>query len=312
MKYIYIFLVFTFYTLHAQVISVNNGWQLKGTIEDINNSSVFNAQCVDYIWSYTNNAWQLHIANGQETNTSYENITHLSKGTGFWIKGNNNCTIDTNSNQATYLYDEFYSFNQDTFSRANWSNGYPFYSAWCPEQIVINNGFMTLNLEQKTCNNSSYASGEYRTNNTYLYGKYNVKLKASDVNGTVTSFFTYTGAAEGTQHDEIDIEILGKDTTKLQINYWKNGVEHPVMVDLGFNAAHDFHEYAFEYTQDFIKWYVDGALIYTVQSDGSNLPITPAKIIVNHWACLAESWCGKYIDGTPSSVIYDFIKFESY
>ena len=62
----------------------------------------------------------------------------------------------------------------------------------------------------------------------------------------MTSLFTYTGPAEGTQHDEIDIEFLGNDTTKMQVNYYVNGVGgHEAIINLGFDAAASAHEYAF-------------------------------------------------------------------
>lgn len=43
---------------------------------------------------------------------------------------------------------------------------------------------------------------------------------------------------------EIDIEVLGKDTTKVQFNYYTNGVgNHEYMYDLGFDASEGFHTY---------------------------------------------------------------------
>ncbi|WP_343411109.1 family 16 glycosylhydrolase [Candidatus Amarolinea dominans] len=71
--------------------------------------------------------------------------------------------------------------------------------------------------------------------------------QASDVPGTVTAFFTYTGPNDNNPNDEIDIEILGRDPTRLQVNYFTQGVGgHETWIDLGFDAAAAFHTYAIE------------------------------------------------------------------
>ena len=49
--------------------------------------------------------------------------------------------------------------------------------------------------------------------------------------------------------DEIDFEWLLKDRTKVQTNYYVGGVGgHEVMIDLGFDCAADFHNYALMWT----------------------------------------------------------------
>lgn len=46
----------------------------------------------------------------------------------------------------------------------------------------------------------------------------------------------------------IDIEILGKDTTKVQLNYYTDGVgKHEYMYDLGFDSSEAFHTYGFDW-----------------------------------------------------------------
>lgn len=60
--------------------------------------------------------------------------------------------------------------------------------------------------------------------------------------GVVSSFFTYTGPSDNNPWDEIDIEFLGKDTTKVQFNYYTNGVGgHEFLYDLGFDASESYH-----------------------------------------------------------------------
>ena len=47
----------------------------------------------------------------------------------------------------------------------------------------------------------------------------------------------YTGPSDDDPWDEIDFEFLGYDTTKVQLNYYTDGVGgHEYMLDLGFDA----------------------------------------------------------------------------
>lgn len=42
--------------------------------------------------------------------------------------------------------------------------------------------------------------------------------------GVDTGFFMYTGPSDNDPWDEIDFEFLGYDTTKVQLNYYTDGV----------------------------------------------------------------------------------------
>ena len=213
------------------------------------------------------------------------------------------------------IYDEFDDYDTSIWQKADWNNGDPFYNAWCPDQVSFSGNKMILKLEQKVCHAKTHASGEYRTLSSYGHGRYTVRMQASDVNGTISSMFTYTGSFEGTEHDEIDIEILGKDPTKLQLNYWRNGHEHPHTVELGFDASEAMHTYTFEWTPDSITWYVDGVLVHSVSENGlsnnDSLPINAGKIMMNLWAAIGvESWSGAYTDGTEANASYEFVQYE--
>jgi sulfatase modifying factor 1 len=86
-------------TVFGQNFNIQNEWQLLGATEDLNVSS-FNNSCVDFIWKYDNENWQVYIANGESYDISnYGSITSINKGEGFWVKGNslNGCDINTSS-----------------------------------------------------------------------------------------------------------------------------------------------------------------------------------------------------------------------
>lgn len=171
-----------------------------------------------------------------------------------------------------------------------WCNGSMFNVTWRKDNCTFEDGVMKLTIDDDSNSLSSvpYSGGEYRSKDFYGYGRYEVSMKAIKNDGVVSSFFTYTGPSDGNPWDEIDIEILGKDTTKVQFNYFTDGVgSHEHMHDLGFDASEDFHSYAFEWREGKITWFVDGEEVYSADK---SIPVTESKIMMN-------AWCGTGVDG---------------
>ena len=173
------------------------------------------------------------------------------------------------------MYSNFREGNAgDFFASDGWTNGSVFDNWWYKRNTGMKDGYMYLTIDQdwdghRNDYNSengprNYSGGEYRTNNFYHYGYYECSMQAIKCDGVVSSFFTYTGPSDvinGQKNpwDEIDIEILGKDTTKMQINYYRNSQGgHEKMIDLGFDASEAFHTYGFDWQPNKITWYVDG------------------------------------------------------
>lgn len=193
-----------------------------------------------------------------------------------------------------------------------WSNGHMFDCTWRKDNLTFSDGIMRLTIDSDGENAKPKWSGsEYRSREFYSYGLYEVRMKPIKNNGVVSSFFTYTGPSDNNPWDEIDIEFLGKDTSKMQLNYFTNGIgNHEYMHDLGFDAADDFHTYAFEWLPDSITWYVDGEAIYTATD---NIPSTPSKVMMNVWPGIGvDSWLKAYDGTVPLTAEYDWIRVTQY
>lgn len=188
-----------------------------------------------------------------------------------------------------------------------WGNGGVFKSVWSANQINFAAGQMAITLSA-----DGAQSGEYRSHAAYGFGRYETTLQASGTAGTITGFFTYTGPSEGTQHHEIDIEIKGDDPTKLQVNYWTNGVEHPVTINLGFDASQGMHTYAFDWQPNKIDWYVDNVLIHSEVGSNGALPTLPGKLMLNLWATQnAGGWSSDYLPAAnPTTVNVESISYS--
>ncbi|WP_159886775.1 beta-glucanase [Paenibacillus puerhi] len=211
---------------------------------------------------------------------------------------------------AYELWEPMNYFDTGIWQKADgYSNGGMFNCTWrAGNANFTSDGSLKLGLTSNYYN--VFDCGEYRSTNKYGYGLYQVSMKPAKNTGIVSSFFTYTGPAYGTIWDEIDIEFLGKDTTKVQFNYYTNGVGgHEQLVDLGFDAANWFHTYAFDWQPGSIKWYVDGVLKHTATS---NIPSNSGKIMMNIWnGTGVDGWLGAYNGANPLYAEYDWVKYTS-
>lgn len=195
-----------------------------------------------------------------------------------------------------------------------WTNGGVFNVNWRRKNITIEDGIMrvTIDRDAHSTNGIPYSSGEFRSRSFFGYGKYEVSMKAIKNDGVVSSFFMYTGPSDNNPWDEVDVEILGKDTTKVQFNYFTNGVgNHEYMYDLGFDASEGFHTYTFEWYPDEIVWYVDGVEAHRVTE---NIPTTKGKIMVNAWCGInADHWINAFdASNIPLTAEYEWIRFTPF
>ncbi len=213
--------------------------------------------------------------------------------------------------------DDFSIMDQALWHAADgWTNDSPFDNGWRDDHVTFDSGSLILSLNDQpcvsnveNCSKKDYASGELRSNDTYLYGMISSSLKAAAGDGVITGLFTFAGKPGEKTHHEIDIEILGKYTNQVHFNYFVGGVGlHEKIVDLGFDASQGFHEYAFKWSPNGIFWFIDGHLVHSV-TEGA-LPSVGGKIMLNLWAAdaTASDWAGTY-SGNPVNAQFDWIRF---
>lgn len=107
---------------------------------------------------------------------------------------------------------------------------------------------------------------------------------------------------------EVDIEFVGYDTTKVQTNFFSrifdptanSGSGNEEFHDLGFDASQNFAAYSFKWQPDRIDWFVNGQWIRGVEG-GEGKPaipdpgFSPVRIAGNLWPVnkQAEEWAGE-------------------
>ncbi|MEO1475998.1 MAG: family 16 glycosylhydrolase [Pseudomonadota bacterium] len=185
---------------------------------------------------------------------------------------------------------------------------------WAADHVTFRDDAAHLWITNKPSPTNPYTAGEYQKRGWYGFGRFEVVMKAARGSGLVSSFFTHTGEYFGDPHDEIDFEFLGKDTSRVWLNWFKDGQQgEPKWHQLDFDAADDFHHYAFEWTPETIRWYVDGELIYVRPQGSLPVPVTPGRIIVNLWTGgeAQFKWHGKRDFDVASHASYQCVSYQA-
>lgn len=195
------------------------------------------------------------------------------------------CTSRAYGQTSLPFTDTFTALDQHRwFVSDGWSNGDWAANDWSRDQVYARGGTLHIELERRRGREKPFTSGEVQSRERFQYGYFESRLRAPRGSGLVTGFFSYFrhGSDESTW-DEIDIEILGRDTRAVQFTYFRNGERRGVTKNLWFDASRDFHTYAFDWQPGRIRWYVDGRMLHEVEGAADTLPQRPQQILVSLW-----------------------------
>ncbi len=176
-----------------------------------------------------------------------------------------------------------------------WSNGGWMMNDW-RRSAVETAPDLTAILLQPGPEGSKYklASGELQSHERHRYGYFEVRMKVPRGDGLVTGFFSYAGQEGGTRPNEIDIEILGRNTRVAELTIHENGKATWTKVTLPFDAADGFHVYGFDWQPGHVRWYIDGQLVHAESGGAARRLVRPQQMILNLWASeRLDSWVGK-------------------
>lgn len=159
-----------------------------------------------------------------------------------------------------------------------------------------------------------YKGAEYRTKETFTYGRFEVRMKSAQREGMLSSFFTYHEITSTADWNEIDIEILGRYTDDIQFNPITPGqINHVSHYQTPFNPALDFHTYAFEWTPTYVAWFVDGKEVHRQTGAHIEALNLPQKIMMNIWNPTYPNWAGQWNDNVlPAFAYYDWVSYAAF
>lgn len=166
---------------------------------------------------------------------------------------------------------------------------------------LLDSGGFRLVLEKKRAGDREYAAGALASSHPLQFGRFEIEMKATKAEGVVSAFFLH----RNNPWQELDVEFLGKDTTRLLTNVYFNPgdpgmkLNHgnrgtPIMINLGFDAADDFHRYAIEWEPHEIRWFVDNKLVHVRSAwEPTPIPNLPMRLYCSLWAPRSEDLAGE-------------------
>ena len=172
-----------------------------------------------------------------------------------------------------------------------------------PANVSVTEGIARLTLKSERTSVREFTSGAICSRHDYHYGRFTAEVKPAKGAGLITGVFLHRNAPR----QEIDIEFLGRDTTKLLVNVYYNPgdlgarMEYgyrgtPVLIDLGFDAAEDFHQYEIEWRPNTIRWKADGVLMYERATwEPTPIPHLPLQVNINLWHSRSEELAGRLV-----------------
>ena len=157
-----------------------------------------------------------------------------------------------------------------------------------------------------------YRGAELRTLEPVLYGKFEARYKPAQGEGLVSSFFVYNDDFPNTSWVEVDVEILGRFPNIVDMNVITT-TSHLRTHYLSMDTHLDFYVYGFEWTPDYVAWFINGEEVYRQTANHIADLIHPAKIMMNIWNPTYEDWVGIWDDRVlPRFAFYDWVRYASY
>jgi endo-1,3-1,4-beta-glycanase ExoK len=223
--------------------------------------------------------------------------------------------LPTHAQQATgkSFVDDFDKIDRSVWYVSDgWNNGAHQNCTWSKNQVKAEGGMLQLTFAEGKSKDRNYLCGEIQTKKRFSYGTYEARIKSATGKGLNSAFFTYIGPADKQQHDEIDFEVLGKDTSTVQVNQYikaKGGNEK--LVPVGQGADQGFNDYAFVWESSRLRYYLNGKLVQDV-TDPSKIPQNAQKIFFSLWGTdKLSDWMGKFAYTQPTTMEIDRVAYTA-
>jgi hypothetical protein len=183
-------------------------------------------------------------------------------------------------------------------------------------KTIVTASLLLLGLSVSAQKN--YKGAEVYSNQSYKYGKMEMRMRMAKGSGILSTFFTYKNGSEvtGTFWEEIDIEVFGKNNaTTIQSNIITNNprkyseqVHSP-----GYSMGDDYHTYTLEWTPNYVAWYIDGVLLRKSEGGQVNDLTNTESFRFNLWASDIVSWVGTFDTGAlPAYQFVNWMKYSTY
>ena len=193
-----------------------------------------------------------------------------------------------------------------------WSNGDWMACTWSQDMVAVEEGALKLTLSTAPQGGDNSLCAEIQTHATYLYGTFEARMRTEAASGVNANIFTYIGPTHGESHNEIDVEILTRNTREVQFATHledRPTYSHVATLPDGETTDAEFHTYSFTWEPDRVRWYIDGVLANELT--GADVPQVAQKIYLSHWnTTIMTDWMGEFVDpGRPLVLDVDWVAY---
>jgi beta-glucanase (GH16 family) len=214
------------------------------------------------------------LSNAQTKTVFFDNFNGTSMNTALW-----HIPTWVSSTDGTYI--------GRTQFRCSQNSGLP----------TVNSSQAILNLETFNPTGFSFYGTDLISNREFSPGDgliftIRAKINTPLSGGIVGGIFLYDLTGSGTNHDEIDCELLSNRLNEMQTNIYAEeplGSGHPLFESITGSIT-DFHTYVMKWLPDEVTWIIDGNVIRT---DTKYVPAGPMHFHLNIWAPDA-GWAAAY------------------
>jgi len=177
---------------------------------------------------------------------------------------------------------------------------------------------ITMGLVAQLVNAKAYKGAEIYSSDSYLYGRYEMRMRVANASGVLSTFFTYKNGSEvaNTFWEEIDIEVFGKNNaTQWQSNIIL-GSSRPTIQSEQIHTANTsladaYHTYVLEWTPDYVAWFLDGVEVRRITGTSTVTSLTKAQSVrFNLWSSESVPWAGVWDESVLP--VYQFISYIEY
>jgi endo-1,3-1,4-beta-glycanase ExoK len=165
---------------------------------------------------------------------------------------------------------------------------------------------------------TAYKGAEIYSNQSYTYGRYEIRMQVAKGDAVLSTFFTYKNGSEvgNTFWEEIDIEVFGKNNaTEWQSNIILGSSRPTIQAEKVHSAdsslAEAYHTYVLEWTPDYVAWFLDGTEVRRITGTSTVTSLTNAQSLrLNLWASSAVDWVGQWDHSILP--VYQFVNYIDY
>lgn len=166
--------------------------------------------------------------------------------------------------------------------------------------------------QQAEAPQKAFVSGQMQRRGWYGYGRYEVIMRPAIGKGLISAFYFYTGPHFGHTHEEASFEFLGKDSSRVYLNRYRDGerLERAPWLELGFNAAKTTEVYTIDWSEEAIVWSAGDTELFRL-TGADQVPRPPVKIYFDLWAGGEKQahWAGVTPEDTEASALVQCVSF---